>query len=50
MHGRETAKPKAITRVVAEMPAPTNGGFIIILAIIPQTSVASAIPYRIRKA
>lgn len=48
--GRETAKLKAITRVVAETPAPTNGGFIIRLAITPQTSVANAIPYRIRKA
>jgi hypothetical protein len=27
-HGRETAKLKAITRVLAQIAAPTNGGFI----------------------
>jgi hypothetical protein len=49
-HGRETAKLKAITRVIAEIAAPINGGFNIRLAMTPQTSVANAIPYKIRKA
>jgi hypothetical protein len=49
-HGRETAKLKAITRVPAETPAPTKGGLINRLAITPQTSVANAIPYKIRNA
>jgi hypothetical protein len=50
MHGRETAKLKAMTRVAAETPAPTKDGVINRLAIAPQTSVANAIPYKIRNA
>lgn len=43
-HGREIAKLKAITRVIAEITAPTNGGFMIRLAMTPQSSVANATP------
>ena len=43
-HGRETANPKATTRVIADTAAPAKGGYIFKLTTTPQPSVANAIP------
>lgn len=48
--GRDIAKPKAMTKLIADTEDPTNGGDIFRLATTPQHSVAKAIPYRMRKA
>lgn len=45
---RDTAKPKATTRVIADTAAPANGGYIFRLAMTPHPSVAKAMPYKIR--
>lgn len=49
-HGRDTANPKATTRVIADTAAPAKGGYICKLATTPQPSIAKAIPYRTRNA
>jgi hypothetical protein len=43
--GRETAKLKETTSVMADTAAPANGGYNFRLAITPHPSVAKAIPY-----